>query len=823
MSLWGDEFEVKSTKSESKKIIKKVNNPKKVTTETVKLVKQSVKKTQDQYSLIPYITSEVYRILGKYKDNTLVIRDKNSLSKYIDIAIKNGSIAIDTETNNSLDPISCKLMGACIYTPSMKQAYIPVNHIDRNGFLLDNQLTEQDIKDQFDRLSDTKIIMHNGKFDYQVIKCTCNCVLNVYWDTMIAAKILDENELRASLKEQYIDKIDSSQEKYSIEHLFEGVQYAILDPELFALYAATDSKMTYDLYEWQLKQFLISGNDRLFSVFMNVEMPVVQVAAEMELTGVCIDTEYAQRLSAKYHKIEDEVNKEIDVELQKYNSVIAEWRKTPEANFHPLAKKPDKNGEFKPQKSKNEQLQDPVALTSPTQLAILLYDILNVGIIDQKNPRGTGEEILTKIDLPLCNLILEKRGLEKLLGTYIDKLPKCLSPVDNRLHAHFNQVGAGTGRFSSSDPNLQNIPSKNKEIRLMFKASPGYILVGADYSQQEPRLLCQYSQDKNMINAYKNGKDLYATIASNVYNNTYWDNMEHYEDGTPNPQGKKRRSNCKSLLLGLMYGRGTASVAEQIGSSFDEAQKIVDDFFNSFPKVKEWISETEENAKKNGYVEDLWGRRRRLPDIQLPKYTIKCKNIAQEFNPLLYSVGKIDSGNQKKINDYFNKLNNIKSRKEYQEIKKAAELEGISITDNSGFISRAERQCVNARIQGGAASMSKVAMRKVFDNQELKDLGFRILLQIHDELIGECPRENVDKVADILTATMKTSAQPIVQVPFKCDATIEPNWYFSDYQDYLIDSYNRLLENYSADEAFDKIYSEHQEFTDTQLKEILKL
>lgn len=472
MSLWGEEFEIKPKKVETKKILDKISKPKQVVSKASSEVasKKNSKKNVNQYELIPYISAEVYRILGKYKDNTIVIRDYNQFQDYIDIAISNGSIAIDTETNNSLDPISCKLIGLCIYTPLMKQAYIPVNHINRDGTLLDNQITEKQIKEQLDRLKNTKIIMHNGKFDYQVIKQTCKCILDIYWDTMIAVRILDENELRASLKEQYVDKIDSSQEKYSIEHLFEGVQYEILDPELFALYAATDPKMTYELYLWQLKQFQLPDNEGIFSLFMNVEMPVVQVAAEMELRGVAIDTEYANRLSKKYHQKEDIVDKKIEEELRKYDDIIRDWRKTPEANFHPQSKKPDKNGEFKLLKSKNEQLQNPVSITSPVQLAILLYDVLKVGEIDSKNPRGTGEDILQKINLPLCNLILEKRGLEKLIGTYIDKLPQCVSPVDNRLHAHFNQVGAGTGRFSSSDPNLQNIPSHNKEIRLMFVA-----------------------------------------------------------------------------------------------------------------------------------------------------------------------------------------------------------------------------------------------------------------------------------------------------------------------------------------------------------------
>jgi len=196
--------------------------------------------------------------------------------------------------------------------------------------------------------------MHNGKFDYQVIKCTCNIPLPPYWDTMIAAKILNENELRASLKEQYIDKIDSSQEKYDIEYLFEGVQYEILDPELFALYAATDSKMTYDLYDWQLKQFLLPDNKKLFKLFLDVEMPVVEVAAEMELTGITIDTEYGQRLSQKYHQKVEEVDKQIAIELSKYDDQVREWRLTPGANYKPRSTKPNKNGEYILQKSKNE-------------------------------------------------------------------------------------------------------------------------------------------------------------------------------------------------------------------------------------------------------------------------------------------------------------------------------------------------------------------------------------------------------------------------------------------------------------------------------------
>ena len=466
MSLWGEDFNVAPEPQKQKKLIEKVAKPQKVKTTTEKVIK-SKSSSVSIHDKLRLIREEVLRILGVYKDQTIVIRTREDLTKYIDAAIVNGEIAIDTETNNSLVPLTCKLMGPCIYTPGQKNAYIPINHVDPDTReLLSNQLTEEDVKEEFLRLTDTKIIMHNGKFDYEVIKCTCDVELKIYWDTMIASRLLDENE-RANLKQQYISKIDPSIEKYSIEQLFEGVEYAIVDPEIFALYAATDAYMTYKLYLWQKEQFAIPGCERLFDLFMNIEMPIIYVCADMELTGIEIDKEYGERLSVKYHKKLDIVDKQIEEEVAKYKDVIAKWRITPEANHK--EKKTNKKGEDTWSKSKNEQLQDPPSMTSPTQLAIFFYDVLNVGVIDKKTPRGTGEEILQKIGLPICDLILEKRGLEKIIGTYVDKLPQCVLPETNRLHAHFNQIGADTGRFSSSDPNLQNIPSHLKEIRMLFR------------------------------------------------------------------------------------------------------------------------------------------------------------------------------------------------------------------------------------------------------------------------------------------------------------------------------------------------------------------
>ena len=435
-SLWGDDFSIKNTKEADLELLEKTKKPLKVVS-SEKSLKSKKTSIEDKLAII---REEVLRILGGYAENTIVIKTKQQLIDYIDKSIQNGIISVDTETDNSLDPITCKLMGPCIYTPGQKNAYIPINHINYvTGERLDWQLTEEDVAEQFKRLENTPIIFHNGKFDYEVIKCTTGVPLKIYWDTMIGARMLNENE-KAGLKEQYIAKIDPSIEKYDIEHLFSGIEYAIVDPEIFALYAATDAFMTYKLYEWQLKQFNLPDNKRIFDVFKNVEIPVITVAAQMELDGVEIDKEYATRLSEKYHKKSEELDKLIETELKKYDSVIAQWRLTPDANYHPPKKAGSGEG-----KSKAEQLDDPVSISSPTQLAILIYDVLQYKSVDKKMPRGTGEDILVKLNekyqIPLCDLILQKRGLEKLIGTYIDKLPECVSPKDGRLHAQFNQLG----------------------------------------------------------------------------------------------------------------------------------------------------------------------------------------------------------------------------------------------------------------------------------------------------------------------------------------------------------------------------------------------
>lgn len=469
-SLWGEEFEIPNEQETVKKIIRKVKVDNRTDEQKLKSKKTSIEEK------IEIITQNVYKVLGHYKDIVTVIKSREELHNYIDAAIQNGIIAIDTETNNSLDPLTCLLMGGCIYTPGQNAAYIPINHVNREtNERLTWQCTERDIKEEFDRLNEinVKILTHNGKFDYKVLLCTCNYDMPIYWDSYVAARLLDENEPSAGLKQQYISKIDPTQEKYSIDHLFEELPYAIFDPELFAYYAAIDAYMTYKLYLWQVERFKDPNLTGVKNVFDTIEMPLIKVVAKMELTGIDIDLEYAERLSKKYHKLLNDCNAEIQEELSKYEEQILQWRLTPEANFKPKKKKITKTGE-EFDKSKNEQLEDPVNTSSPIQLAILLYDILKVPQVSTKQPRGTGVEELksihNKTQLPICKMILKSRTLEKLINTFIDKLPNDKNPKDGKIHCEFLSLGTDTGRFSSKNPNLQNIPRSDIKIKPMFRA-----------------------------------------------------------------------------------------------------------------------------------------------------------------------------------------------------------------------------------------------------------------------------------------------------------------------------------------------------------------
>ena len=537
------DFNIDLTKPSPEKLAKKVASTEEGEVDAAKVLKSKKVSLEEKLALIK---AKVLEVLGKQRKNVIVIKTKEDFEDYVSKAIQFGRIAVDTETNNSTDPMTCQLMGLCLYYEGGKQAYIPIHHVNpETGEHLEWQLTEEDCRIQLQRIKDagTFVVMHNGKFDYEVIKCTCDIELEPDWDTMIGAHLLNENELKG-LKIQYTTKIDPTQDKYDIESLF-TVPYKYVDPDIFALYAATDSMMTDKLYVYQVAIFEAPGNERLYWLLKNIEMPIVKVAGDIELIGVCIDQEFGEKLRLKFNQNLEAIDARIEQELKALEPTINKWKTSTDATsqtkqFEPKkttlslakleAKYPyvdAKTGKrYKLGKAKNEQLGDPINLASPTQLAILFYDILKCPTVSKKSPRGTGKEELEALadrtDIALCKLILERRGVVKLISTYIDVLPALARHwPDGRIRYKLNSVGTDTGRFSSGgefkfldgdDPieisgfNSQNIPSRGdgKITRLLFEAKKEF----ADVEISDDYYVLKEISEVETSDGWKYGKDL---------------------------------------------------------------------------------------------------------------------------------------------------------------------------------------------------------------------------------------------------------------------------------------------------------------------------
>ena len=541
------DFNIDLTKPKPEALARKIANPEEGEVDAAKVLKSKKVSLAEKLALIKI---KVLEVLGKQKKNVVVIKTKEEFEDYVSKAIEFGRIAIDTETNNSTDPMTCQLMGLCLYYEGGKQAYIPINHVNPDtGVRLEWQLTEENCREQLQRIKDagTFVVMHNGKFDYEVIKCTCDIEIEPDWDTMIGAHTINENE-KMSLKWQYINKIDPTQEKYDIEHLF-TVPYKYVDPYIFALYAATDSMMTDKLYVYQVAILEAPGNERLYWMFKTIEMPIVKVAGDMELIGVCIDQDFGERLRLKFNQNLEDIDARIEQELDALKHTINKWKTDKKSGatektkqFEPkkttlsltkLEEKypyvDEKTGKrYKVGKSKIEQLGDPINLASPTQLAILFYDILKCPTVSKKSPRGTGkdelEALAERTDIALCKLILERRGVVKLISTYIDVLPALARHwPDGRIRYKLNSVGTDTGRFSSggefkfldgdepveiSGFNSQNIPSRGdgKITRLLFEAKKEFEDIEVDID----RFIVHETAEIETVDGWKYGKDIVA-------------------------------------------------------------------------------------------------------------------------------------------------------------------------------------------------------------------------------------------------------------------------------------------------------------------------
>ena len=771
-------FNLPSSRATTKKdqqLLKKVSNP--VKSSSTITLKGSTKLIDRIQAITSFVKS---KFAGK-EDELELITTEDHLISYIDKCVENNVISIDTETTG-LDPILDNIVGICIYTPGLKAAYIPVNHISYITELkCANQLEIPFLTEQFQRLVDknVKTIWFNAPFDIRFLGNHINVWFNAYFDTSIASKCLNSNEPEGARSLKALHKKycwGNRGEALTFGKLFDNIPFNLIPIDVAYLYAASDAIYTYELYEFQAQYLEPTGKyyeshnmQKLSDLFFNIEMKSMETFIFMEQNGTAIDYEYADKLKEKYHSLAEKMEQNLQSVYEVYADTFEDYRRK-----HPMCK-----------------LTDPINFDSPTQLAIILYDVLQIPPVDKRNPRSTDKNVLREIEHPLCKAILDNRSFKKVISTYIDTLPEDAKRYpDKRIHCKFNQYGADTGRVSSNSPNLQNIPSNpfvlsdgtkidaGHDIRQLFTASKGCILMSCDYSGQEVRVTAHLSQDEKLIQAYRDGKDPYCEIASLAYNVPYEECTEYRADGTFNPDGKKRRGESKKIVLGILYGRGIPSIAEQLGKTVQEAQKIYDNVLAKFEGLAKFISESEDMAREYGYVTTVWGRRRQLPDMQLPYYEFKYKNgVNPDFDPLSGDTSEYsDEVPEDIVEDLTNKLLHCRGFKQREQFKEKIRNAGMTIKDNSSFIARAQRQTVNARVQGSAADLTKLAQIELFNNQELKDLGFRMLIPVHDEIIAECPIENAKRCAELMSYCMRHAGKDLC-VPLSCDVALFYNWY----------------------------------------------
>ena len=708
--------------------------------------------------------------LGKYRDIYEAVTDKDRLKQFVDSCIKSGEVAIDTETDG-LDPRVNHVVGFSMSTPGeSKHIYVPLLHKSyMTQEIIPGQIPYEFAIEQLQRIIDSGIDvdMDNAAFDIKQMIHSFGIRMHCTWDTYIAARCMNDNEGHGGYKLKKLHQkycLDGKEDAFSFDDLFNGITFDFIPIDIAYLYGAHDSHITLELKQFQQKYLYYepyctrdnrNGMNGVSWVFFNIEMPIVDVVVDLEETGVAIDVDYAQSLQDTYQRILSEHRQLCYDALINYQDKIKKYRLSTPAC----------------------KLSEPINLDSPPQVAILLYDIMKVPAEDG---RSTDEKVLEKIDNDFTKALLAYRGTAKLMSTYIVKLPKRLS-ADGRIHCRFNQYGADTGRFSSSEPNLQNIPSHNKDIRKMFVASPGYVMMSSDFSQQEPKCLaalCRQDGDSQMYDTFMAGKDLYVEIASKAFNKPYDECKEFRPDGTTNKEGKERRSQAKTILLGVLYGRGVDSIADQLGTTFDKAKQIKESVFRGFPAIKKFEEESIQMSEDLGYVTTVCGRKRRLPSMMLPDYEVVWKNgTPPDLDPLSFTATDDDESKavpSAVVTKWIRKVRSVPFR-DKRKVFEEANKEGLWIIDHTK--DKDVTKVVNARIQGSAADLTKLAMIKLSQSQHLKDLGFRMLIPVHDEIIAECPKENAKECATLLASIMSEAAEAILEMPIRCDVEVTERWY----------------------------------------------
>ena len=707
------------------------------------------------------ILRRLKQMTSKYEGKYELITDTARLQSYIENANKNRRISIDTETTG-LDVFVDRVVGFSLYTKGEKACYVPLRHLSRFTGKIDTaQPDVLQVADILKYLADDVVIdMANAQFDLLMLKNSIGVDYTKHKvrDALLAARILDTERKagKRSLKDLHADYCENTTRGPKFAELFPAGSFHLCPFQLGYTYGARDAEMTWELMDY-LEEWL-NREEPLKKVFYEIEMPLIPVLIKMRERGVLVDQAKRAELTSIYRKKMEEAEKKFEECYAPFIPKIRQYQASPAFN--------------KPK----GKIDIPVKIGSDDQIKILFWDIL--GLPHKDGERTVDKGAVGATNSEIGKALLEYRECKKLLSTYLEGLEKHIRP-DGCVRGSIRQIGADTGRTSAVDPNMQNIPSRNREIRQIYRARPGYALISCDYSGQEPRLTASLCRDETMIRTYQEGKDLYSMIAAVAFNTTYEECLEHLPNGDLYKEGKWRRGNAKTIVLGICYGRQIPSIAEQLGCSIEEAQNIYDKVTSAFPGLLKAQEEASEQAHKYGYVTTLWGRRRHLTTMMHDDYEFEyAPGCNPEFDPFNPDADALSTKVSPKIaKQLLKKIQSIKWWKDKNAfIENLRNENGIITHDYSRTRADMSRKCLNARIQGSAADMSKLAMIAIDNDERLKELDCHLELMVHDEVICEAPKENLHEVVPIIQRLMESVASHL-PVPFKSDAEVSEVWY----------------------------------------------
>ena len=727
-------------------------------------IPKSLQKQKKPAADMDEVIAKAKALAEKYAGRYECVTDKDVLIDYIDKIIAARRTGLDTETTG-LNIFSDQVVGFSLYAPDTKAVYVPIRHLSRfTGKIDTNQLSPEFCAQQLERLKDVKDLaldFFNAPFDLNMLWYSLGVKL---WDmnardaSLMMRLMNTERHRNNSLKDFHAEFCDHTTRGPKFSELFPPGTFNRCPIKYAGPYGARDAEMTSELIDYAYAELRKPENEGLLNVWETIEKPLIPVLLRMREKGVLVDNAKRTTFISKYQALRSEAEEEVVHEYEPYVPRINEWRR--------------RYG-----RAKGKVIDMPVKIGSDAQMKILLHDIMGI----PRPESGKLDKVALKaMNAPIADSILKYRNANKLLSTYLEGLDKFLH-ADNTVHGGIKQLGADTGRTSAVDPNMQNIPSHNREIRTMYVARPGCYLISCDYSGQEPRLTATISGDKKMIETYQKGLDLYSMIGSVAFNTTYEECLEHYPNGELYIEGKERRGGAKVIVLGVTYGRQIPSIAEQLKCTIEEAQIIYDKIMKEFPGIQEAQQRMLKMAHEKGYVETLWGRRRHLSIMKHDPYEFRYRpGCNPNFDPYdLESCEVSDEVPEALRKKYLTDLMNLKRRKDKEEYIQNLTNQGIIVDDYAYKIADTSRKVFNAAVQGSAADMSKLAMIEIDKDERLKALGCYLLLMIHDEVICECPIENHKKAIRYIKEDMERVAAHL-PVPFASDPETADCWYGRD-------------------------------------------